>query len=1050
MGLCVMIISVLVVAGWMLDIPVLRSLIPALTPMNPGGTAVAFLMLGISMQFLPPGAGRTQLWLRRAFALGALLIAGSAGSYYLFGWNIGTDTLFFKEKLALYAAEHNGKFIRIAPNTALAFMFMGFAVLLVDVRIKKIWPTQVLALLGGMVSLLTIIGYLYSAFSLTAVKINIPMSPVTGISFFLVCVGLLCARPQQGVMSILGATGTGGVLVRRVLPYSLSLPVIGGYITISFIERGTAAYSTGVAALVLFCVVLQAVLICSAAYYLEGISNRLRDSEERYELALKGTNDGLWDWDIETGELFWSDRLKDMLGIKDAAFVPSFKEFMRRIVKEDRNRVATKLETSSPHDVLFDEEFRMRREDGTTLWVLGRGIVVFDEQAHANRIVGSLTNISAVKDIRKKLERERLFLNSVLMNMLHGTVTVDRDGYIKTFNKRAEKIFGYSRNEVLGKPANVLAAKAHDGYFRDKVEPGQEKNVEVAGLRKNGEEFPMALSVNALEVDGERIFIGMVSDLTETKKARQALMEAKESAEQANLAKTDFLANMSHELRTPLNSIIGMTRLLNEDADIKEDNREMIRTVLHSSKSLLNTVNDILDLSKVEAGKLELETISFSLPDVVNATVQMMGPLCSEKGLKLACNFDSEGMPYIKGDPMRLQRAMVNLVGNAVKYTLRGSVTIDIDWTLADEGDKLDLSFSVTDTGIGIPADKLDHIFEKFSQADSSVTRMFGGTGLGLAITRQLIKKMDGTLGVESEQGAGSRFWFDIPFNTAETRNNFEKTFFPRENRERLPEHLRKSAATLKVLVAEDNEFNQVLLRKLLPRMGINGADFVENGEAAVDVFGIGGYDLVLMDCHMPKLSGYEATRKIRTIEKDRADGEAVPIVAMTADAMAGTRARCLKSGMDEYITKPLDPEELRAVIGKWVTFTDEQPAGDADPGGAGRANLDLSVLQSFADDEKEMQEFIDVFMSQAEDIITVLEKNCSDGRNTEWIEAAHKLKGSSGAVGANLLQDLCAKAQDMSDTTAALRAEILREIQTVYDEVKELLIEKFGKTAAP
>ena len=255
-------------------------------------------------------------------------------------------------------------------------------------------------------------------------------------------------------------------------------------------------------------------------------------------------------------------------------------------------------------------------------------------------------------------------------------------------------------------------------------------------------------------------------DITELKQMEQQILISKEQAEKASQTKSEFLANMSHELRTPLNSIIGLTRMLYEDKTLDEERRDMVGVANRSAENLLDIVNDILDLSKVEAGKLELETTTFSLQEVVDNIMETILPLSSEKGLAFSYDFSTENLPYLIGDPIRLGRVMMNLIGNAVKYTDEGSVGVDIECRQESESRNV-LECSVTDTGIGISQDKLDMVFDKFAQADSSITRRYGGSGLGLAITRQIIEKMGGEIGVESEEGKGSRFWFRIPFATA-------------------------------------------------------------------------------------------------------------------------------------------------------------------------------------------------------------------------------------------------------------------------------------------
>ncbi len=507
--------------------------------------------------------------------------------------------------------------------------------------------------------------------------------------------------------------------------------------------------------------------------------------------------------------------------------------------------------------------------------------------------------------------------------------------------------------------------------------------------------------------------------------AELELQKAKEAAEHANAAKSEFLANISHELRTPMNSILGLTRLLYEEDDISREHKEMAGTAYRSADNLLYILNDILDLSKIEARELKLESIPFSLKEVVSDVIDTMTSLSSEKGLALSRAYSGETIPYVVGDPVRVGRIIMNLVSNAIKFTPAGSVNITIDCSRSGR-DRVEIGIRVADTGIGIPADKLEIIFDKFSQADASTTRRFGGSGLGLNITKHLVAMMNGAISVESIAGKGSVFSVTIPFTTSEIRHAVPKQALRREI---LPlAHDRKPAEKIRVLLAEDHIPNQAFMKKLFQRMNIVSFDIAENGAQALETWGKNNYDLVITDCHMPEMSGFDLAMAIR--EKESVSGGHAPIIAMTADAMVGSRERCLNAGMDDFITKPINPDELEMILSRWFIMSEKKKKQVS--------AIELSNLKTFMDDEEELRNYIDMFITQSEETMKILRDNCTDGENNAWIQAAHKLKGDAAMIGAEKLRTLCEKAQGMKDSAAMDRSSIFGKILRAYEEAKD------------
>ena len=399
--------------------------------------------------------------------------------------------------------------------------------------------------------------------------------------------------------------------------------------------------------------------------------------------------------------------------------------------------------------------------------------------------------------------------------------------------------------------------------------------------------------------------------------ANQRANQMAAAADTANAAKSEFLANMSHEIRTPLNGIIGMTNLA-LDTKLTAEQAEYLQTVKLSADALLDVISDILDFSKIEAGKIELEDVAFSLTDCIEGALKTIRFRASEKGLELVCNIGAEVPLAVRGDPGRLRQVLLNLLGNAIKFTDEGEVGLKVAADVVEEKAS-ELHVIVSDSGVGIAPHKVDMIFESFNQADASTTRHYGGTGLGLTISRHLVRMMGGRLWVESELGVGSRFHFTVRLTTEKNirvlHGKQEGLAVPLVSRYSLRDK-GDFLRSLRILLVEDNRVNQMIAIRFLEKRG-HHAVLAKNGKEALEALAQASFDLVLMDVHMPDMDGIEATIALR--DKEKSTGLHQPIVAMTALAMKGDRERCLAAGMDGYLSKPIDLRQLDDVLAAYA-----------------------------------------------------------------------------------------------------------------------------------
>jgi signal transduction histidine kinase/CheY-like chemotaxis protein len=509
-------------------------------------------------------------------------------------------------------------------------------------------------------------------------------------------------------------------------------------------------------------------------------------------------------------------------------------------------------------------------------------------------------------------------------------------------------------------------------------------------------------------------FDSLTADLEE---ARREMAASRDAALEVARLKSDFLATMSHEIRTPMNGVIGMADML-LDTQLTTRQREFADTIQSSADGLLALVNDILDFSKLEARSVDLEPCDFALGRLVEKVVQTFEGTARTSGLDLSCRIPPEVDGTYRGDPGRLRQILLSLVGNAVKFTSEGEVSIGVS-AQAEDGDERRIRFEVRDTGIGISPEQRGRIFDSFAQADASTTRRYGGSGLGLAISQHLVDMMGGEIGVESEADAGSTFWLVVPLRRRDAVSVSDRA-------SAAPESTRGIRMNGHILLAEDNPVNQRVALAMLETLGCQ-VDVVEDGERALEALAETPYDAVLMDCEMPNVDGFEATARIRRREAEAGGGARVPILALTAHAVEGAREKCLAADMDDYLSKPFRRDELRRALGPWLSEvapeTEPEPAPEApqagpDPNAApgredGEDLLDRTVLDTLralqpADGSDLLTNLIRIYRSSSAELLESLSEAVEQGDAPAIQQAAHALKSSSLNVGARLLGSLC------------------------------------------
>jgi len=602
---------------------------------------------------------------------------------------------------------------------------------------------------------------------------------------------------------------------------------------------------------------------------------------------------------------------------------------------------------------------------------------------------------------------------TVMDTMFGAVITLDEEGFIESFNPAAEQMFGYKSSEIVGR--NILSLIPV--LLQDKHSSGMErprksedllllgKHIEATGHRRDGSEFPLSLAISEMQIDDRRMYTAIAMDISERHEYEAQLLEEKEKAEASNKAKGEFLATMSHEIRTPMNSIMGMSQLL-LGSQLNRRQQRFVTNIHDAGKLLLGIINDILDLSRIEAHKLDIQVQRFDIVDLLNDVSRQFADTAARKGLKFTCAIPPDMHRIWIGDSMHITQVLNNLVDNAIKFTRRGTITLGVD-PQDDDGNEANILFSVEDTGTGIPAESLEKIFDSFSQADNTTTREYGGSGLGLAICRKLVKRMGGNIDVESERGHGSLFRVTLRLPRGESDE--PQAGKSAEKSRTLP------ALNAHILLAEDNLINQEVAVHMLESLSCE-VTLAADGIEALTLMDNEDFDLVLMDCQMPRMDGYETTRTLRKREAVEEHTGRMPVIALTANAMSFDRDRCIEAGMDDYISKPLTLDNLAQTIARLLparprdSEISSRPAAQSATVGSSQSinSAFLGLYQEMEAGDALLDRMIEVYLQEAPSAIQVMRTAVNEDDPASLSRAAHKFKSSNMQLGADQMASLC------------------------------------------
>lgn len=1025
----------LTISGWALNIEIFKRPTSGLVAVNPL-TAVCFILSGFGVvSLLAQSRFLTKDWVWKGIVVVLFGLCSIKVLNLIFQTDFQIDHVICARQLQIDLEQ--GKLNSMAPNTALGFLLFAISLALSGRKIESTSRKANLLLLSVfVVGFFSVIGYLYRVGEFKGILAYLPMSFYTAVGFVLLAVALLFTNANSGFMKVINSPYSGGRVARLLIPLIIVIPVLFGYLRLLMETYTHMSTELGISILIACIIVGMLISTWSLILVLnrrDKIQESLAQSQEQFRSAFEYSAIGMALVSTSGRWLSINKKLSEIIGYP--------KEELTQMTFQDITHPEDlESDVRQVHQLLAGEidgyqmEKRYFHKDGHLVWALLSVSLVRDTAGRPLHFVSQIENITDRKEAELELNRMSSRLKLATQAAKVGIWEYDIIQNQLVWDPIMYELYGITKETFEGE-----YEAWRNGIHPDDIERSDSEVAQaIAGEKKFDTEFRVvwpdqsvhhirALAIVERNEQGEAMrMVGTNWDITADKNYKQALHETTELAEVAKQqaldsakAKENFLSTMSHEIRTPLNAILGVANLLLME-NMKEEQLEHLRLLKFSGENLLTLVNDILDYNKIDAGKIEFEQVDFNLQSLLQSIQKSMLLRIENKALNLELSYDKKVPQFFIGDPVRVSQIVNNLVGNAIKFTEKGKVSVNV--TLAEiDHEAARIHFKISDTGIGIEPENQTMIFENFSQASGDTTRKFGGTGLGLAITKRLLEYMGSDIHLESELGKGSTFSFDLSLPLGQ-EDAYSESDVPGGD---IYESLADKG--IRILVAEDNKANQIVLEKFLHKWGVQ-MEFVETGDQAVHLSKSERFDLILMDLQMPVMDGYQATKQVR--EANTEYSTSIPIIALTASALLDVRKKVKELGMTDYITKPFDPKELYEKILKYHGLVEVKPLANISD------NKIFQKLEEYTSGDAAFMEeltdhYLEIYQTFLSDFSALLKTN----DHKAVLASCEKIKASNEVLGVQALEDVL-KAIDAFFCTPRGKEKLLTKVESMSLEI--------------